>query len=377
MNKIAIIVGTRPEAIKLMPLFLAFKDSREFQVDLISTGQHKEMLDQVFDIFNVTPNVALNLMTKNQSLNGLASKLTSHIDSLLLKNRYNGVIVQGDTLTAMISAMVAFNNKISVFHVEAGLRSYDLEHPFPEEANRKVIGVYSSMNFTPTEKASIALLKEGYNKDIVINVGNTVIDALHMVDSLLKLNPLKYENEFSNIISIERKHILITAHRRENFGEGFTNICEAILELANRYKEVDFVYPVHLNPNVQNIVNSTIKNVPNIKLIQPLTYDSMVYLMSKSYLILSDSGGIQEEAPSLNKPVVVMREKTERMEGVEKGCSILVGTSKEKIVNTVSKLLTNSELYNQMSKITNPYGNGESSKLIVKHITNFYASNER
>jgi len=376
MNKIAIIVGTRPEAIKLMPVFLAFKDSEKFQVDLISTGQHKEMLDQVFDIFNITPNVSLNLMTKNQSLNGLASKLTSNIDVLLLKNKYNGVIVQGDTLTAMISAMVAFNNKISVFHIEAGLRSYDLGHPFPEEANRKVIGVYSSMNFTPTDKASNALLKEGYNNDIVINVGNTVIDALNLVVNLINKNEQKYENEFSKIISPERKHILITAHRRENFGDGFTNICEAILELATMHKNIDFVYPVHLNPNVQNIVNSTLKNVSNIKLIPPISYDNIVYLMSKSYLILSDSGGIQEEAPSLNKPVVVLREKTERMEGIEKGCSILVGTSKEKIVNTVNQLLTNSNLYNKMCNITNPYGDGKSSKLIVKYITNFYTNYE-
>jgi UDP-N-acetylglucosamine 2-epimerase (non-hydrolysing) len=376
MYKIAIIVGTRPEAIKLMPVFLAFQNVKDFQVDLISTGQHKEMLDQVFDIFKVDPDVSLNLMTSNQTLNGLASKLTSNIDSILLQNNYNGVIVQGDTLTAMISAMVAFNNKISVFHVEAGLRSYDLGHPFPEEANRKVIGVYASMNFTPTEKASRALLKEGYSLDIVVNVGNTVIGALNKVVGFINENPVKYENEFSKIISNKRKYILITAHRRENFGNGFSNICEAILELANKHKDVDFVYPVHLNPNVQNIVKSTLKNISNIKLISPITYDNMVYLMSKSYLILSDSGGIQEEAPSLNKPVVVMREKTERMEGVEKGCSVLVGTSKERIVNTVNELLINTNLYSEMSNVSNPYGDGESSNRIVKHITKFYKSNQ-
>ena len=372
MNKIAIIVGTRPEAIKLMPIYLAFKDVKGFQIDLISTGQHKEMLNQVFDIFDVEPAISLELMTKNQTLNGLASKLINSLDELLLRNEYNGVIVQGDTLTAMISAMVSFNNRISVFHVEAGLRSYDIDHPFPEEANRRVIGIYATLNFTPTNKASMALIKEGFTEQSVINVGNTVIDALFSVHDKIKCNLSNYEKTFSDFISKGRKCVLVTAHRRENFGDGFINICESIAILAEKYKDVDFIYPVHLNPNVQSVVKSKLSNISNVKLIEPLTYDNMVYLMSQSYLILSDSGGIQEEAPSLNVPVVVMREKTERMEGIENNCSVLVGTSKEKIINTVDDLLTNSVLYNKMSSAKNPYGEGKSASKIIEEISRFY-----
>jgi len=372
MKKIAIIVGTRPEAIKLMPVYLAFKNIQNIQVDLVSTGQHKEMLNQVFEIFEVEPTISLELMTKNQTLNGLAGKLITSLDELILKNKYDGVIVQGDTLTAMVAAMVSFNNRVDVFHIEAGLRSYDMEHPFPEEANRRVIGVYSTLNFTPTTKASNALFKEGYSKHSVINVGNTVIDALLTIQNKIKNNFLYYENKFLNIISKKRKFVLVTAHRRENFGVGFTNICEALVELSKKHKEIDFIYPVHLNPNVQTVVKMLLNNISNIKLIEPLSYDNMVYLMSESQLILSDSGGIQEEAPSLNVPVVVLREKTERMEGIENGCSILVGTSKNKIVKVVNDLLTNSTLYTKMSSAENPYGDGNSSIRITKHISSFY-----
>ena len=373
MKKIAIIVGTRPEAIKLMPVYLAFKNVKQFQVDLISTGQHKEMLNQVFDIFKVSPTVSLNLMTANQTLNGLASKLISSLDNLVLKNNYDGVIVQGDTLTAMVGAMVAFNTKVSVFHVEAGLRSYDMNHPFPEEANRRVIGVYASLNFTPTKKATNALLKEGFNANTVINVGNTVIDALFKVENSIKANIESYKTKFNTVLVPNKKSILITAHRRENFGEGFTNICEAIVELSKQFKDINFIYPVHLNPNVQKVVNSMLANIDNVKLIAPLAYDDMIYVMSKSYLILSDSGGIQEEAPSLNKPVVVLREKTERMEGIEKGCSVLVGTSKTKIIDTVTQLINDKDLYAKMSQASNPYGDGNSSEKIVAQVLKFYA----
>jgi len=374
MKKIAIIVGTRPEAIKLMPVYLAFKNTQNIQVDLVSTGQHKEMLNQVFDIFKVQPTVSLELMTKNQTLNGLAGKLMTSLDELTLKNKYDGVIVQGDTLTAMIGAMVSFNNQIDVFHIEAGLRSYDMAHPFPEEANRRVIGVYATLNFTPTNKASNALLKEGYSEQSVINVGNTVIDALFTIQDKIKTQLTNYKDKFSTIVSKKRRFVLVTAHRRENFGEGFSNICEALVELSKTHKDVDFIYPVHLNPNVQTVVKSVLSNISNIKLIEPLSYDNMVYLMSKSFLILSDSGGIQEEAPSLNIPVVILREKTERMEGVENGCSILVGTSKNKIVTVVSELLTNSILYNEMGTAENPYGDGKSSIRIVEYISSFYSN---
>jgi len=374
MKKIAIIVGTRPEAIKLMPVYLAFKNIQNIQVDLVSTGQHKEMLSQVFDIFEVQPNVSLELMTKNQTLNGLAGKLITSLDELTLKNKYDGVIVQGDTLTAMVGAMVSFNNRIDVFHIEAGLRSYDMEHPFPEEANRRVIGVYSTLNFTPTSKASNALFKEGYPEHSVINVGNTVIDALLAVQNKINSNYLHYENKFSNITSKKRHFVLVTAHRRENFGQGFKNICEALIELSKKHKNLDFIYPVHLNPNVQAVVKTLIGNISNIKLIDPLSYDDMIYFMSEALLILSDSGGIQEEAPSLNIPVVVLREKTERMEGVESGCSVLVGTSKNKIVKVVDDLLTNNERYTKMSTTQNPYGDGKSSQRVVEHISTFYSN---
>jgi UDP-N-acetylglucosamine 2-epimerase (non-hydrolysing) len=371
MLKIAVILGTRPEAIKLLPVYMALKKSSKIEAILISTGQHKEMLQQVFELFNVKPDTQLSVMEPNQSVNRLFSKILDALEYEFAQNNYDGVIVQGDTTTTVSAAMAAYHKKIKIFHVEAGLRSYDHNNPFPEEANRKVTSVYTALHFTPTEKATNALENEGYSSDTIIEVGNTVIDALQIVNKNVIININHYYSNFQ-MLSNNRKFILITCHRRESFGLGLKNICEAISHLATKYKEIDFVYPVHLNPNVKGTVEQQLGAISNIKLLPPISYDEMLFLLNECYFILTDSGGIQEEAPSFRKPVLVMRETSERMEGIEQGCAKLLGSNAKNIVQESSILIEDEEQYNRMIPNQNPYGNGQSSAKIVEALIKYF-----
>jgi len=360
MLKILTVFGTRPEAIKMAPVIKElekYPDKIESMVCV--TGQHREMLDQVLKIFDITPDIDLDLMKKNQTLEELTAKVFPEITKVIKNIHPDMLLVQGDTTTAMLTALAAFYQKIKVGHVEAGLRTNDTYNPFPEEINRRLISVVSSYNFAPTETAYKALVNEGFKEDSIYITGNTVIDALFMT--------VKKKHELNPDIPInDRRIILVTAHRRESFGGPFENICNALKDIAIRNKDIEIIYPVHLNPNVQKPVNEILANVERVHLIEPLEYLDFVHLMNKSYFILTDSGGIQEEAPALGKPVLVMREKTERPEAVEAGTVKLVGTDMEKIVKETEKLLNDKKAYDRMSKAHNPYGDGKAAERIVK-----------
>jgi UDP-N-acetylglucosamine 2-epimerase (non-hydrolysing) len=364
-KRIAIILGTRPEAIKLIPVYIAFKKSDIFEPLLISTGQHKEMTDQIFQFFGVYPDVDLQIMVHNQSLSVLTSNLFLGLDELFKKYKLHYVAVQGDTTTAMVASMTAFYHRIKGIHIEAGLRTYDKFSPYPEEVNRKIISITSDIHFAPTEKAGEALKDEKASNVFV--VGNTVIDSLIWAKKLVEERASEYFGFFSDIIpDFGGKIALVTGHRRESFGSGFENICDALTELADKYSDFTFVYPVHLNPNVKDIVYEKLANHKNIRLIDPLPYDRLIFLMSKAYIILTDSGGIQEEAPSMNVPLIVMRDTTERPEGIEAGCAVLCGANRIKIVKAFENIVNTQEVYGKMSSITNPYGDGSSSGRIVR-----------
>lgn len=365
MKNIAIIIGTRPEAIKMIPLYKCIKESDDLNVLLISTGQHKEMLDNMFAFFNITPDVELSVMTRNQNMSQLTAKLAVSLQNTMDDHQIDLMLVQGDTTSATIAALISFYNKVAVGHIEAGLRTNDKFSPFPEEINRRLIGVLADYHFTPTKKAETALQKECVKN--IFTVGNTVIDSLKLTKTIVEQNEMNYELKFEYIKSFE-KLILVTGHRRENFGRGFQNICKSILRLSKKYPNYLFLYPVHLNPNVRSTVVDLLQGVQNIKLIDPIPYDEMVYLMSNSFLILTDSGGIQEEAPSLNIPLLVMRDTTERTEGIDAGCARLVGTDSDKIVNEFIRLVSDNVEYNKMANAENPYGDGTSSEKIVKII---------
>ncbi len=370
-KKIGIVLGTRPEAIKLIPVYLELK--RTFSsVELISTGQHYSMLEQIFKFFEVTPDISLNVMTTNQSLSGLTAKLTECLQTCYEERKYDLVIVQGDTTTAMTASLVAYYNRIKVAHIEAGLRTYNKYSPFPEEINRQIIGRIADFHFAPTQKAMNVLAKEEIKNSFL--VGNTVIDSLLFCSQKIENNLSKYKEKFSFIGNFE-KLVLITGHRRENFGEGFDGICDAIRTLSETYPSFLFYYPVHLNPNVKDKVYAVLSDLDNVMLNEPLPYDDLIFLMSRSYIILTDSGGIQEEAPSLNVPILVMRDTTERPEGIENGCAILVGTSSEKIVEEFNNLVDNKSHYQQMAEAVNPYGDGKSSvaiaSILKKQIDNY------
>lgn len=356
-------MGTRPEAIKLLPLYKAFKKEGYFDPILISTGQHREMLDQIFNFFGVKPDIELSVMTTNQTLASLTANLSTVLQDCFEDMKPDLVIVQGDTTTAFISSLIAYYNKISVAHVEAGLRTNHKYSPFPEEINRKLISCIADYHFAPTSKAFQVLKNEGL--DNVYMVGNTVIDSLLLCLSKVNSKRTFYDEKFSLLDKYSRT-ILITGHRRESFGDGFKRICQSILQLANKYPDFLFYYPVHLNPNVRSVVMSMLSGVDNIVVADPLPYDQLIYLMSRTYIILTDSGGIQEEAPSLNVPVLIMRDTTERMEGVEAGCAILVGTETEKICANFIHLAENIAVYNEMSRVENPYGDGTTSKKIIE-----------
>jgi len=371
-KKIMLVFGTRPEAIKMAPLIHAIKAEPEsFKLKVCVTSQHREMLDQVLDIFNIKPDIDLNLMTKNQNLSNLTSLILNKMQTVFTKHQPNIVLVHGDTTTTLATSMAAFYESIPVGHVEAGLRTYNLNAPFPEEFNRQITSKITKWHFAPTKLSKKNLLSEGVDKSLIKITGNTVIDALHLI--LKRINKNKYRQKnlndiLNSVIPFNWKNknfILITAHRRENFGDRFLKICSALKELSVNYPKIHFVYPVHLNPNVSKIVYKLLKGIKNIHLIKPLEYEPFIYLLKHSYLVLTDSGGIQEEAPSLGKPVLVMRETTERPEAVEAGTVEIVGSNKKNIIKGVSHLLNDNKHYQKMSRAHNPYGDGLACKRIV------------
>ena len=358
VRKIAIIVGTRPEAIKMAPVYHAIKAADGLTPLLISTGQHREMLQQVFDWFNLTPDEDLELMKPDQTLNEVLSSAIVGLDEIITKHKPDAILAQGDTTTVLAAALASYNRQVPFGHVEAGLRTYDLENPYPEEAFRQMTSRVARWNFAPTERSATALKNEKVN-GVVHVIGNTVIDALLQTAAR---NPE---------IGLDLKGdalCLITGHRRENLDGGLARVFSAIRQLASRFKTVDFVYPVHLNPRVRQETDKLLSGVKNIHLIEPVAYPKMVALMQKARLILSDSGGVQEEAPSLGTPVLVLRETTERQEAVECGAAMLVGTDPEKIIFEAAKLLTNDTALSKMVIDRNPFGRGDSSLKIVEII---------
>ena len=356
-KKVAVVFGTRPEAIKLCPVVLALKADPAFDCRVCVTGQHKEMLYQVLDVFGVKPDIDLGLMRPNQTLGGLTARAIAALDDYLAQENPDIVMVQGDTTTVLAGALAAFYHHIPVAHVEAGLRTGNMESPWPEEANRVLTTRLAKWHFCPTENNKNNLLREGVNPSDIYVTGNTVIDAL-----LLAKEKVKGEGEQRN----DKRSVLITGHRRENFGEGLEHICQAVKKLATEFPEVDFIYPVHLNPNVREPVNRLLNGLANVKLIEPQAYLPFVGLMNAAYLILTDSGGVQEEAPSLGKPVLVMRDTTERPEAVTAGTVKIVGTEVKSICDNVRRLLMDRAEYGKMAAAANPYGDGHAVERIVE-----------
>ena len=368
-----IVIGTRPEAIKMAPLIIELKNrSHLFDTIICTTGQHKQMLDQVFKIFNIHPDIKLNIMKANQEPINVVNLILFKIQKILKTNKPDLVLVHGDTSTTFSTALACFYLGISIGHVEAGLRTNNLYSPFPEEFNRQVVSRIANLHFAPTEQCKLNLLKECINFKKIFVTGNTVVDALFWslkrIDFELKTNP-KFKDEIYNLIKLDLsniRYILITGHRRENFGKGFEEICNAILKLSKIYQNVHFIYPVHLNPKVRYVVKSKLNGIFNIHLIEPVDYLKFIYLLKNCYFILTDSGGIQEEAPSLGKPVILIRENTERIEALKSGTAEIVGPNCNQIVNSVSKLLSNKSLYKKMTKKFNPFGDGRAVKRIVR-----------
>lgn len=364
MKKILFLFGTRPEAIKMAPLIKTFSLDSNFIVKVGVTAQHREMLDQVLDFFKIDVDYDLNIMKPNQSLHELTSSLIIKItEDILNKEDFDYVFVQGDTTTVLAGALASFYKKIKVIHIEAGLRSHDVYSPFPEEMNRILTSKIAHIHFCPTQTAADNLNREDLKNNVFV-VGNTVIDALLLgLDEIKNSSESNLINKYSNI-DFNKKIILVTCHRRENFGKPFEEICDALLEISDSFKEaIQIVYPVHLNPNIMKIAHEKLTR-ENIKLISPLDYPDLIWMMNRSSIILTDSGGIQEEAPSLGKPVLVLREITERMEGVEAGTAILVGSNKEKIIIETTMLLKDDSYYSKISKAINPYGDGTTSEKI-------------
>ena len=368
MRKVSVIFGTRPEAIKLCPVIVALKQSLAFDCKVCVTGQHREMLHQVLDVFGVKPDKDLALMRPNQTLGGLTSRAIAALDEYLAEEKPDIVMVQGDTTTVLCGALAAFYHHIPVAHVEAGLRTWNLESPWPEEANRVLTTRLAKWHFCPTENSKANLLKEGVPAANIYVTGNTVIDALLMAKEMVRKSPPAIDGLPSGLVESDVRMVLITGHRRENFGEGFENICMAIRNLSEKFSDVHFVYPVHLNPNVREPVNRILGRYcgKNVHLIAPQGYLPFVALMNRAYLILTDSGGVQEEAPSLGKPVLVMRETTERPEAVAAGTVQIIGTSQDTIESKTAELLIDSTKYGIMAKAANPYGDGGAVKRICK-----------
>jgi UDP-N-acetylglucosamine 2-epimerase (non-hydrolysing) len=376
-KKILSIFGTRPEAIKMAPVIKVLESRpEEFESLVCVTAQHREMLDQVLDLFKIKPDFDLDLMEDNQTLSQITARALSALDDVFKRIKPDWVLVQGDTTTTMVASLAAFYHGIPIGHIEAGLRTHNKYAPFPEEINRRITSVVADRHFAPTERAKQNLLREGIEEKRIYVTGNTVIDALLMVVAKQSSAEAQetWDHYFAKNFDISfnngRKHILVTGHRRESFGKGFENICNALREIAHSYGDVEIIYPVHLNPNVQEPVRRILNNTERVHLIPPLDYEPFVYLMSKSCIILTDSGGIQEEAPSLGKPVLVMRETTERPEGVEAGTARLVGTDKNKIVSETLLLLRSKETYSTMSQAHNPYGDGKAAARITEGLLN-------
>jgi UDP-N-acetylglucosamine 2-epimerase (non-hydrolysing) len=366
IKKVLLVFGTRPEAIKMAPLVLELQSRAELEVEVCVTAQHREMLDQVLELFELTPNYDLNLMQPGQDLYDITSRALLGLKAVLEQSKPDLVLVHGDTTTTFSSALAAFYQRIPVGHVEAGLRTGNIYSPWPEEINRKLTGSLTSLHFAPTEKASQNLLVENVAPESIHITGNTVIDALITVEKRInedKVLSSKLAAQFE-FLDANKKLILVTGHRRESFGDGFENICQALRTLAMQ-DDVQVLYPMHLNPNVREPVNRILKDVDNVFLIEPQEYLPFVYLMSRSYIILTDSGGVQEEAPSLGKPVLVMRDTTERPEAVVAGTVKLVGTDYDCIVKEAMTLLTDKKAYEQMSFAHNPYGDGKACKRIA------------
>lgn len=378
MKKILLVFGTRPEAIKMAPLVNKFKEyPDDFRTIVCVTGQHRQMLDSVLKLFDIVPDYDLDIMKAGQDLFDITSRVLLGMRDVLDETCPDVVFVHGDTTTSTAAALAAFYHQVPVAHVEAGLRTYNIYSPWPEEMNRQITGRIATWHLSPTERSKENLLKEKVDERSISVTGNTVIDALQWVNAKIHSEPeiaTQLANELYEFgydvgrLNGDRRLVLITGHRRENFGEGFLNICQAIKALSEKYPEVDFVYPMHLNPNVRKPVKEILgKHLNNVFLIEPLSYLPFVYMMEKSFLILTDSGGVQEEAPSLGKPVLVMRDTTERPEAVSAGTVTLIGTDQQKIVQGVENLLNNVEDYKKMAHAQNPYGDGKACERIVKH----------
>jgi UDP-N-acetylglucosamine 2-epimerase (non-hydrolysing) len=369
MHKIMVIFGTRPEAIKLFPVVNALKHQSKLQCEVLVSAQHREMLDQVLAVGEIKPDYDLDIMQPGQSLDALTSRLLEGIGGVLDTARPDRVVVQGDTATAMVGALAAYYRQIPVSHVEAGLRSYDIYKPWPEEVNRKIIGTIADQHFAPTDVSADALRKEAVPAENIFVTGNTVIDALHWVTDRISHSPelasalTPLEARFAG-----KKIIGITTHRRENFGDGMANIAGAIAEIAKR-DDVACIFPVHLNPNVRSVMNDALGGLDNVAMIEPLDYPNFARLLSISHIMLTDSGGVQEEAPALGKPVLVMRDTTERPEGVTAGTAKLIGTEKDRIVSEIFTLLDDKAAYSAMARAHNPFGDGRSSQRIAEIIS--------
>ncbi len=375
MNKIKnlVVFGTRPEAIKMSPLVKAFEDEKDsFETKVCITAQHREMLDQVLDFFEIKPDFDLDLMKANQNLHSLTADILISLKPILEDFKPDYVYVHGDTTTTMAASIAGFYSGAKVCHVEAGLRTFNMRSPFPEEMNRNVTGRIADFHFSPTETSKKNLLKENIDSNTILVTGNTVIDALKFSDE--KVNSKDFNDKeiesVKAILETNKRLILVTGHRRENHGQGFINICNALKQIAKENEDVQIIYPVHLNPKVQKPVYDILKDVPNVSLIDPLSYPSFMWLMSQSHIIITDSGGVQEEAPSLGKPVLVMRNTTERPEAIEAGTVLLVGTKTNQIINQTNRLLNDHQFYKSMSMLHNPYGDGKACERIVEYINN-------
>ncbi|ATA26216.1 UDP-N-acetylglucosamine 2-epimerase [Brenneria goodwinii] len=376
--KVLTVFGTRPEAIKMAPLVRVLAQDEAFESRICVTAQHREMLDQVLRLFDITPDYDLNIMQPGQSLSEISSRILRGLEPVMAEFKPDLVLVHGDTTTTLTASLAAFYQRIPVGHVEAGLRTGNLYSPWPEEANRKLTGHLAMFHFAPTENSRQNLLREHLSDRHIFVTGNTVIDALFWVrDRIVNDAQLRRSlDEKYAFLDTSKKLILVTGHRRESFGRGFERICSALADIARRHPEVQIVYPVHLNPNVSEPVNRILSQIDNVMLIAPQDYLPFVYLMNRSYMILTDSGGIQEEAPSLGKPVLVMRDTTERPEAVAAGTVKLVGTDVVKIVDTVSQLLTDENAYQTMSRAHNPYGDGHACQRIVDAIKNYQKNHQ-
>lgn len=370
--KVLVVFGTRPEAIKLAPLVKELKKHNSIETSVCVTGQHREMLDQVLDLFEINPNYDLNIMKESQSLETITTKIIENISPILESIKPDWVIVHGDTSTTFAASLAAFYKKVKIAHIEAGLRTYNNYSPYPEEANRRLTSVLTTIHFSPTEEAKNNLLAEHIPSEAIFVTGNTVIDALFLMKGKLDSNVVEIEmKQHFPFIDNSRKLILITAHRRENQQEGIYNIAEAISLLASQHPALQFVLPLHLNPAIRMPLQNKLENKSNVYLIEPQEYLPFIYLMSKAHIILTDSGGIQEEAPSLGKPVLVMRDTTERPEAIKAGTIKLIGSNTDDIVDNFNLLYNNKNEYSRMSQAQNPYGDGTAAQKIVQLLINY------